>query len=264
MMKITEVFTGLDILGKPIPLRIAGRESHKTLHGAVLTLLIVSLTSWSIHGAFQNYFDTRHPNVIAFQEESYTYPRINLGSDGISPILVITEGQNLIPPDQVKRYVNINVSAIKLNPRENPGTAQTTTLGEAIPCSQIRKETAETTHNYSEVQDQLFHTVFDSAALCLDPPQDAFFVEGKMSDFDRQVIRIEVRPCEGPDCFDISLLSPIEIVVVNPFYSLRPSEYHKPVQKIPRFGPAIVLSMTTKTIYDSQEPGLRQRRFAAG
>jgi hypothetical protein len=142
MMKIIDLFTGMDMLGKPIPLRIGGRESHKTVHGAALTLLIVSLTVWSVVGSFNSYYDTTQPAVVVFQEEAYNYPRINLGDDGIAPIFVVMAGQNLIPPDQVGRYANFRASAVVLNPKGEPAAVETIELTKVMPCSQIRKETA--------------------------------------------------------------------------------------------------------------------------
>ena len=71
-------FKRADILGEPVSLSIAGRDTHQTYFGAILSLIYLGLTCWGAYLIILVFLDTSSPSVVQTVQESYDSPEIDL------------------------------------------------------------------------------------------------------------------------------------------------------------------------------------------
>ena len=66
-----DFFKRADILGEPVSLSVAGRDTHQTYLGALLSLVYIGLTLAAGIKIIYDFFDTTKPGVVQTMQEPF-------------------------------------------------------------------------------------------------------------------------------------------------------------------------------------------------
>jgi len=238
------------LLGRPMVLRIGGRATHQTMYGAILTLISLSLTFWSGLGYFSDFLDHSKPSIVESSTETYNFPKMELGSDGIAPIFLLMLNNEVITASEIQKYITIMVYSFKRNLDDSVEPNKFTLLNPSVPCNQLSAEKLTRMYPYSHVDDEAFLNGFQKDSICIDPQPEMFFVQGRLSDRFRHTILIDVLPCGLENCAEIQPTDSLALILVNPSFSFEPNDFNRPIKSIPKFNPILTLNPKSHTRFE--------------
>jgi hypothetical protein len=103
-----DFFKRADILGEPVSLSVAGRDTHQTYLGALLSLVYIGLTLAAGVIITRDYFDTTNPSVVQSTQEFYEYPEIDLNANGFGYTILIQDASvGIVKAEEVSKYVTL-------------------------------------------------------------------------------------------------------------------------------------------------------------
>ena len=232
-------FNSLDILGEPISFSFAGKSTHKTTIGSFLTLIYISVLLSALVKVSQDYLDTTKPGIIQTKGEAYSAPKIDLYSNKIvhSFFIFNIHGQP-VPTKDWPRYVTPVARHLRLE--FSPDDLTFTPIGlelteiPIVACSSLSSQEISELYDYFEVDQKGYRFVMEYG-ICLKPPKDKYYSQGKALDSVLAYPEILFYPCQSQnnDCIPEAELNGAGLYTQLPKFGLDLSNKVRPIKTVP-------------------------------
>ena len=226
-----EWMKGIDIFGKQIEFKIQGRDSFRSLPGALISVIygmsMIVVTALT----FQNYFRTDRPGLVGESYQRQLYPKIDLLKSKMLPFFIGYSTEiDLISPEQMDRYFTFTVEKIIWKSSSVGGVARLEkeiSYHSAVPCGQLSLQEREALYGHIERDTPLAKRVW-SHGICI-PANDEMHVAGKGSDPEQLIVSFKAKPCSlAAGCATLAELQSVNFQWVLPATSIDASHFHRP------------------------------------
>ena len=236
-----DIFKRADILGEPISLTIAGRDTHQTYPGAFLSMVYIGLTCWAAYLIIAEYFDTTSPSVVQTTQESFEYPEISLYDNQLAPTIFLLDNKNRpVPSSEFFKYGVLSAYLVLAESAVVMSRLQIN----IIPCSQLGVDIKEEAYSYVR-KDPILDKYLDNYGHCFNVTKDNFKVYGKPTDDKSQILVWFLTPCSNAtgQCKTAPEMFQFKVNVLGPKYSLNVSNKYEPSVPVPAFGASLPLNI---------------------
>jgi len=237
MSSLFDRFKTLDFMAPDIVFNIDGNRKVRTIPGLiVMTLYLFMLTAAAVY-SFEDYFKTSSPDSFSELVQKDEYPYVNLGSNNILPVFIGYLGDtDMITSDNMAKYLTFEVTRQTWTAKpDETGVVKTSveeTYLETIACNKL---TVEELKHYDYMQGQSYmYSQMMTYGICI-RPHDNFFVKGRVSDEEYDMIAYKLKPCVlgAGQCGTLEEIGSINYFLVMPETNLDQSLFDNPLKIAP-------------------------------
>ena len=242
------VFKMLDRFSQPVQLKMGGKETNKTYVGAICTIVYYCLLVTSISKIYHDLYDKTKPKIDQNTKESLDYPKIDLFENRLAPAFIFTDNNGeAILPNEIYKYFTFKMyqrtSLVNRRYEWSSYDHHIDTQIPVIPCKKLRRDVFEKLYGYYNIDMRILERLIETG-ICVNPPKDKWFVEGKATDLNLTHISFQVSPCVSnkSDCVTDTQLAGSSLSIIEPKNGIDYSSISNPLSIIPHTSNTFLLS----------------------